>query len=528
MPEAISSEQPPRVNLRALPLDRDVGRLLPEAVANKIVGICVGQPDDKTLALVVSDPGEISYYELVDLGTQHQFKAQMLGGDEEDILLAQEWIYRVGRARESESWQEWLETKKFENQSISVGKTGTGSSGEVTGEAVSRADKILKEAISYGASDIHLESYESGMVIRYRQDGVLRTIDEIGSPELADAIVKRLKIMAQMDITSGRVTQGGRISLEVGGKAFDLRVSILPVPSGESVVLRVLSKGDFKTTLADLGLDDAQLRRYQWFIDHPHGLILTCGPTGAGKSTTLYASLKSIQRPDRKLLTVEDPIEYQMPGITQVQVNTAPKDLERRVTFASALREFLRHDPDVILVGEIRDEETAHICVQAALTGHLVLSTIHTNDAVGIINRLKDQQVKPYLIASTLVGGVAQRLIRRVCQQCAQRVEPTASQRELLNTMKQADLPLTAGTGCEACRNTGFRGRVGLYEVLTISDEIRELIERDGTALQIRAAARQQGMTSLLEDGLRKVERGLVSLDEVLRVCASEAQAVVS
>lgn len=510
------------VQLSSLSLDRSVGQRLPEALAHKISGVCIGQPDEQTLELAVADAGEISYYEMVEMGTQHRYRARLVQAEEAEIALAHEWIYRVPKAREDESWQQWMQSKRYQNQSLSVAQSGSTTVSEVTGEVVDRADRILKEAISLGASDIHLETYESGLVVRYRQDGVLQTADEIADLGLADAVIKRLKIMASMDITQGRVTQGGRISIEVAGRAFDLRVSILPVPAGESVVLRLLNKGAFNITLADLGLRPADQERYQWFIDHPHGLVLTSGPTGAGKTTTLYASLKSIQRPDRKLLTVEDPIEYQMPGIIQVQVNTAPRDQERRVTFASALREFLRHDPDVILVGEIRDEETAHTCVQAALTGHLVLSTIHTNDAVGIVSRLKDQGVKPYLIAATLVGGVAQRLIRRTCAQCAAPVEATPQQKVLLEKYSLPADQLRAGRGCTACRNTGYRGRLGIYEVLTITDAIRDLIEREGTSQQIRAVARADGMTSLLEDGLFKASQGLVNLAEVTRVCALE------
>jgi type II secretory ATPase GspE/PulE/Tfp pilus assembly ATPase PilB-like protein len=513
------SAVPPTIDLTELNLDRAVGQQLPEALAKKICGVCIGQPDEHLLTLVVTDPSEVSIYDLIDIGTEHKFKVQLLGGDESQIKLAQEWIYHVSEARYNEPWTQWMATKRLESASVSLTQANSSAATEVTGQAVSAADKILKEAIAVGASDIHLECFSSGLTVRYRQDGLLRIVDEYSDMALTDAIVKRMKIMAQMDITQGRVTQGGRISIEVGGKGYDLRVSIVPVPDGESVVLRVLNKGAFSTTLADLGLQPEQLQRFKKFIAHPHGLILTCGPTGSGKSTTLYASLKSIQRPDRKILTVEDPIEYQMPGIIQVQVNTAPKEVERRVTFASALREFLRHDPDVILVGEIRDEETARISVQAALTGHLVLSTIHTNDAVGIINRLKDQNVKPYLISSTLIGGMAQRLIRRVCKACAQPVKADDEQLAILERFEIDRSGLMAGTGCEVCRGTGFKGRVGLYEVLTLTDELKELIERDATVLQLTTLARQQGMKSLLEDGLSKAAQGLVTLEEVQRVC---------
>lgn len=510
----------PKVDLSDFELDRSIGHKLPEVIAKKVQGVCIGQPDEHLLTLVVTDPTEVSIYDLVDISTGHEFKAQLLAGDETQIRLAQEWIYRISEARASEPWKQWVATKNLETASLSLTQSHSSSSAEVTGQAVSAADKIIKEAIAMGASDIHLECFSTGMCVRYRQDGLLRIVDEYSDLTLSDAIVKRLKIMAQMDITSGRITQGGRISIEIGGRGYDLRVSVVPVPNGESLVLRVLNKGAFNTTLSDLGLEPDQLQRFKKFIGRPHGLLLTCGPTGSGKSTTLYASLKSIQRPDRKILTIEDPIEYQMPGIIQVQVNTAPKELEKRLTFASALREFLRHDPDVILVGEIRDEETAHISIQAALTGHLVLSTIHTNDAVGIINRLKDQKVKPYLIASTLIGGVAQRLIRRVCSHCAQQIEASSEQVELLQRFSLPHDQLMKGTGCQHCRDSGYKGRVGLYEVLTMDEELRELVEIEATVRQLTAAARAQGMKSLLEDGLRKASCGLVTIEEVLRVCS--------
>lgn len=509
---------PPSLDLSLLNLDREVSALLPQALAHKIEGICIGQPEPGLLTVVVPDPTEVSLYELIDMATQHRFKAQLLGGAREQIRLAQEYVYEVSAARQHETWKQWLESKRFAGASLDLTRKDSNAAGEVTGQVVDMADAIIKEAISVGASDIHLETYDDGLLVRYRQDGVLRVINQL-SPELGGPVVKRLKVMANMDITQDRMTQGGRIGLQIGGRGYDLRVSAVPVAEGESLVLRVLSKGAFSTTLNDLGFSEDQFRQYSRFIGHPHGLILTCGPTGAGKSTTLYASLKSIQRPDRKLLTVEDPVEYQMPGIIQVQVNRAPKEVERQVTFASTLREFLRHDPDVILVGEIRDEETAHISIQAALTGHLVLSTIHTNDAVGIVNRLKDQGVKPYLIASTLIGGVAQRLVRRVCADCAQVHPMSAEEKDLFGKYGLEAEQLARGKGCERCLNSGMRGRVGLYEVLSITDEIRELIERGATALEIQRTALSQGMKPLAHSGLVKAAQGQVALEEVRRVC---------
>lgn len=515
----------PYIDLREFALERKVGQLLRKDISEKIEGVCIGNPDENLVTIVCTQPEETYIYDLIELSTEKRLKATLLRGDSDAIRLAQEFIYDVPAPLQLEPWKEWLESKQFSGTNLGVVATGQASeSVEVTGAAVDMVDKIIKEAISSRASDIHLETFEDGLIVRYRQDGVLRIVNQITDATLSRATIKRLKVMAQMDITQDRACQGGRISVSVSDLAYDLRVSVVPVASGESAVMRLLSKGAFKTELQDLGMTEQQLRRYQYLIDAPFGLILTCGPTGSGKSTTLYASLKSIARPDRKILTVEDPVEYQMPGIIQVQVNTAPKDPTRRVTFSSALREFLRQDPDVILVGEIRDEETAHIAVQAALTGHLVLSTLHTNDAVGVVNRLKDMGVPTYLIASTLLGSVAQRLVRRLCPDCRKPVEMAPEQISLFRRHG-----LEAGTmhlpqGCPNCRNTGYRGRVGLYEVLVNSETSRELIEQGATSHQISAVVTAEGMISLLKDGLRKVLDGVTSLDEIKRVCRDELQ----
>ena len=514
---------PPFLDLRVFDIDRDVGHLLKKDISEKIEGICIGRPGDGMLTLVVTDPEETYIYDLVELSTDKTYKATLLKGDPDAIRLAREFIYDVPRALQNEPWKEWLESKKYSESTLGViGSNQSEESVEVSGAAVEAVERIIKEAISSRASDIHLETFADGLVVRFRQDGVLRIVNSIQERALARSIIKRLKVMAQMDITQDRNTQGGRISVQVEDVAYDLRVSIVPVSGGESVVMRLLNKGAFKTELQDLGLADTQFARYRHMIEAPFGLILTCGPTGSGKSTTLYASLKSIARPDRKILTVEDPVEYQMDGIVQVQVNNAPKDPARRVTFSSALREFLRQDPDVILVGEIRDGETAKIAVQAALTGHLVLSTIHTNDAVGVVNRLKDMGVPDYLISSTLLGSVAQRLVRRLCPDCRVEGLPTESEQELFDRQGVTVGKVFRAQGCEKCRNTGYRGRVGLYEVMSNSDPLREMIERGATAQQMAQLAHSQGMETLLMDGLRKALLGLTSLEEVRRVCRDD------
>lgn len=379
---------------------------------------------------------------------------------------------------------------------------------------------ILTEAVTNRASDIHMESQASGMKIRYRIDGVLQ--NQPVPPELnrfQAAILSRLKIMARLNIAEKRVPQDGRIKLRVQGREVDIRVSIIPMLHGEGVVMRVLDKDAMKFSLSGVGMEDDTCSRFRELIRLPHGIVLVTGPTGSGKTTTLYSSLAEIKSERNKIITTEDPIEYQLEGINQIQVNH-----KVGLTFAACLRSILRHDPDVVLVGEIRDFETAENAVQASLTGHMVFSTLHTNDAAGAFMRLADMGVEPFLISSTLEGIMAQRLVRTLCKHCREAYMP--SEEEV-----PADFPLedyTAGQpiyrakGCRQCRGTGYAGRLGIYELLVTNDEIRVLAsERRGTN-EIRKAAIASGMRTLRQDGWLKVARGLTSIEEVLRVTKAE------
>ncbi len=379
---------------------------------------------------------------------------------------------------------------------------------------------ILTEAVTNRASDIHMESQASGMKIRYRIDGVLQ--NQPVPPELnrfQAAILSRLKIMARLNIAEKRVPQDGRIKLRVQGREVDIRVSIIPMLHGEGVVMRVLDKNAMKFSLAGVGMEDDTCSRFRELIRLPHGIVLVTGPTGSGKTTTLYSALAEIKSERNKIITTEDPIEYQLEGINQIQVNH-----KVGLTFAACLRSILRHDPDVVLVGEIRDFETAENAVQASLTGHMVFSTLHTNDAAGSFMRLADMGVEPFLISSTLEGIMAQRLVRTLCKHCREAYMP--SEEEV-----PADFPLedyTAGQpiyrakGCRQCRSTGYSGRLGIYELLVTNDEIKVLAsERRGTN-EIRKAAIASGMRTLRQDGWLKVARGLTSIEEVLRVTKAE------
>ncbi len=516
----------PKVDLGSLDLDRGLAMLLDQEIARKIEGIVIGKPDDKTLAIAVKDPTQIYIYDSVSYVTHGKFHICLIEADPVMIDLALEYIYSYSEHVQDVSWKEWLEKKRFEGEHLEVrkGEVTTGEEQEeITGTIIEKANKIIVEAISVGASDIHLEPFEDRLLIRYRIDGVLSVSDVITDKEIISALIKRFKIMAEIDIAKDRITQGGRISVRVADKAFDLRVSIIPVQAGEGVVMRLLSKSAFNITLEDLGFDEKNLKYWRKMVSRPYGIILVSGPTGSGKSTTLFASIKEIYTPYRKILTVEDPVEYQMPGIMQVQVNLAPREEEKKVTFAKALREFLRQDPDVILVGEIRDEETAAISVKAALTGHLVFSTIHTNDAVGIITRLKDMNVIPYLISASLIGGVAQRLLRRLCPECKQPISPPEEFLEVMERENIKEFSFFQPKGCEKCRKTGYRGRTGIYELLAIDKTLQALIERDATSYEIFNAAREKGMRTLLEDGVRKAAAGITSPEEVLRMCTFDS-----
>lgn len=511
-------EDVPYVDLKSIELDRETAKNLDEEISRKIEGIVIGKPDEATLAIAVTEPKRIDIYDIVSYASENKFRAVLLKADPEMIELAQEFVYNTPQAVENVPWKEWLEQKRYFGKKLDVKSSGVMDK-DLTGAVIDKAGKIIVEAISTNASDIHIEPFEDRMLVRYRIDGVLHLVDEITDKDEASALVKRFKIMSNMDIALDRVTQGGRMSVEVAGRAFDLRVSIVPVPDGESLVLRLLSKSAFNLSLETLGFDGNMLSVWQQMVSRPYGIILVCGPTGSGKSTTLYASLKEINRPDRKILTVEDPIEYRMPGIIQVQVSLAPKDDDKKVTFARALREFLRQDPDVILVGEIRDEETASISVKAALTGHLVLSTVHTNDAVGIITRLKDMNLAPYLISATLLGGMAQRLVRKLCPSCKKPASVPEEFEKFIEAEKMEDLSFFDAVGCDNCRRSGYKGRIALFETLVMTDELRDKVEIGATAGEIRSIARSQGMKFLLEDGMRKAAAGVTSADEVRRVC---------
>ncbi len=371
---------------------------------------------------------------------------------------------------------------------------------------------LLIEALDLRASDVHLEGYADGLVVRYRIDGVLQAAPS-PPPHLTAAIISRIKIMAELDIAERRLPQDGRIRLRLQNRQVDVRVSTVPTLRGESVVLRLLDKERGRISLLDLGMAPDTLELFHEVISRPHGIVLSTGPTGSGKTTTLYSAVEMLRTGREKILTVEDPVEYELPGVPQVPVNE-----KIGVTFASVLRALLRQDPDIILVGEIRDPETAQIATQAALTGHLVLSTLHTNDAPTALTRLLDLDVAAYLVASTVDAVLAQRLVRRICPHCRVETVPDQMATRRLDIVGQGLERVWKGAGCDECRNTGYIGRIGIYELLVMDNELRVEVQQRRGSEELRQMAIAKGMRTLQEDGLRLVRQGTTTIDEVLRV----------
>lgn len=377
-------------------------------------------------------------------------------------------------------------------------------------------NSLMSQAVKDRASDIHVEPFERELVVRFRIDGILYEI--IKPPKrFQNSIISRLKIMAGLNIAEKRLPQDGRIRLKVAGKDFDIRVSSIPTGYGERIVMRLLDRSSVLKALDEIGFSEYNLKAINQIISSSHGIFLVSGPTGSGKTSTLYACLSKINKPELNILTIEDPVEYQLPGVGQVQVNT-----KIDLTFSNGLRAFLRQDPDVIMVGEIRDRTTAEIAIQASLTGHLVFSTVHTNDAPGAITRLVDMQVEPFLVASSLMAVLAQRLVRTICPECKEEYAPTAIELHELGLDPKTTPKLWRGKGCSTCQNTGYLGRQGIFELMLVEENIRQLILQNADSATIKNKAREQGMVTLREDGAHKVKMGITTVEEVTRVTREE------
>ena len=415
-------------------------------------------------------------------------------------------------------------------ESLGGGEPGDETRTFVAGEDAGAEDapvvryvtKLISDAVRIRATDVHIEPFETRLRVRYRVDGVCTEIEN-PPKRLQNAIISRVKLMSGMDIAEKRQPQDGRIRMTVAGKELDLRVSAVPARHGESVALRILERESINIGLEALGFDRSDLERFESIIARPNGIFLVTGPTGSGKTTTLYCALQALNKPDRKIVTAEDPIEYHIGGINQVQVHE-----EIGLTFAGILRAMLRQAPEIILVGEIRDPETAHIAIQAALTGHLVFSTLHTNDAPSAVPRLIDMGVPPYLVASSIQAVMAQRLVRRICDHCKEEYEPEPSlvRSAGLSESDTERITFYRGAGCAECAQTGYRGRLGIFELMEMTSPIRQLAHEQAPLTVLREECRRSGgMVTLREDALRKVEAGITTLDEVLRVTQAEVEA---
>ena len=492
----------PRIYLDSIIIDKNAVETISESLSRKYNVLPVKFVDDKLL-VVMNDPLNIIAEEDVKIAA---------GYDLEIALCSKNEITRAISKYYSEDYM-----KKAAEELRNQEKLQSIIEEEVSEEirnapAVKLVDSIIQSAVRSKVSDIHIEPFEHRFVVRYRIDGALQKQFDSPKEPLA-GLVTRIKIMANMDIAERRIPQDGRIFMKVDNENIDLRVSILPTVNGEKIVIRILDKSAFNVDKSTLGIVKDDLEKINNIISKPHGIVLVTGPTGSGKSTTLYSLLKDLNQEDRNIITVEDPVEFSMDGINQVNVNA-----KAGLTFASGLRSILRQDPDIVMLGEIRDAETAEIAVRAAITGHLVLSTIHTNDAPSSIVRLKDMGLAPYLVSSALVGIIAQRLIRKLCVECKEEYEASDYEKEILGVEKDKSLTLYRKVGCNKCNNTGYKGRVGIYEIMQINKEIRELINRDASVEDITNAALKNGMKTLSKSAINVILKGNSTIEELLRV----------
>jgi general secretion pathway protein E/type IV pilus assembly protein PilB len=506
------------VDLNEIRLTDEVISAIPRHIAKRYKVIPIYR-NNGSVTVALSDPADLDTIDSLHHLLNQEIEVKV--APEEEIEAAIERYY--GGAKDDSVGKMIQDITEGE---VEIGELG-GAGGEDDGSTVDADAPIIKlvntiivEAFKARASDIHLEPLEKRFRVRYRIDGVLH---EIKSPpkRLQASIISRLKIQSNMSIAERRIPQDGRIQMTVAGKSIDLRVSCLPTNHGESIVMRILDKEGLKLGLPELGFFTDDQQTFERLIALPDGILLVTGPTGSGKTTTLYAVLNYINRPDRKIITVEDPVEYVMSGINQVHVNETVG-----LTFAAALRSILRQAPNVIMVGEIRDLETASIAINASLTGHLVFSTLHTNDAPSAVTRLIDIGVKPFLVASSTRALIAQRLVRKICKQCGAPHLPTESEMRALNIDPNniANATFKHGKGCGNCKSTGYRGRFGIFEIFVIDDEARKLIYDKVTSNVLRARAREMGMRTLREDGTRKVIAGLTSAEEVIRSTVGEVE----
>ncbi|HVN31324.1 MAG TPA: type IV-A pilus assembly ATPase PilB [Thermoanaerobaculaceae bacterium] len=508
----------PSINLRHFEIDPNVAKIIPVDLARKYNVIPVNKTG-ATLTLAMTDPTNI--FAMDEITFMTGYRVEPVVASEEAIRERIDRNFGSSRELELKKVMEDLTTVDEaalelmeEEEEVDLGKL-TEESQEAP--VVRLVNIMLTDAIKRGASDIHVEPYEKNYRVRYRIDGLLREV--MNPPQrLKDAITSRIKVLAKLDIAEKRLPQDGRIRLKarIEGRMreLDFRVSVLPTMHGEKVVMRLLDKEQLRLDMTKLGFEKSSLKKFEDNILKPYGMVLVTGPTGSGKTNTLYSALQRVNVPETNIITAEDPVEFQMAGVNQVQMKDAIG-----LNFAAALRSFLRQDPNIILVGEIRDFETAEIAIKAALTGHLVLSTLHTNDAPSTISRLMNMGIEPFLVATSVNVIAAQRLVRTVCKNCREEVE-TPIQALLSMGFAESEahsLKLVKGRGCEKCANTGYKGRIGLFEVMDMTEDMRELVLSGATAVELRRKAIEEGMITLRQSGLQKIREGMTTLDEVVR-----------
>ncbi|MEA1940267.1 MAG: type II secretion system ATPase GspE, partial [Candidatus Caldatribacteriota bacterium] len=492
-------------------IDPEVIKIITEKIASQYHLIPISKNNGE-LTIAMSNPLDVHAIDFIKNYTKTK-KVNTLMASEEDISTAISNYYELGEYEDilekfgtdvvlKEEGEEEEDLQKLET----LGKKAP---------IIQLVNMIIVQGVKDRASDIHIEPNEMGLLIRFRIDGMLQDIRDLPN-SIKSAIISRIKILSKMDIAERRLPQDGRFQIKFGSREVDLRVSSIPTVFGEKIVLRLLDKSKGLINLKQVGFLPKQLAVFKSIINKPHGIVLLTGPTGSGKSTTLYAVLNEINSKDKNIVTVEDPVEYKLNRISQIQIK--PKI---NLTFANTLRSILRQDPDIIMVGEIRDAETAQIAVQAALTGHLVFSTLHTNDAAGALTRLIDMGVEPFLISSSIIGVLAQRLVRVVCEKCKEEYTPSEEVIRFINEERNENnnnLKLYRGKGCPYCRNTGYYGRTSIYELITIDEEIRSLILSKTSSSVIKEAALKKGMKTLLDSGIEKALSGITTMDEVMRV----------
>jgi len=500
------------INLSEVSIPASVVELVPESVARENVVLPLSQ-EGGALKIIMSDPSDFATIDKL------QF---ILNKDIQPVLAPREQIIEAINKHYGQTETESVDSMLAEFTDTAIDFTETESTQAAAtddGEApvIRLVNLVIQEAVSLRASDIHIEPFPDRVRIRYRIDGVLAERDSPPRRLLAP-ILSRLKIMAGIDIAEKRRPQDGRIKMNLGGKHYDLRLSLLPTTNGQSAVMRILDRGNISVSIKDLGFFEEDYARFQQIIKRPNGIFLVTGPTGSGKTTTLYAALNELNRPDRKIITAEDPVEYYLPGINQVEVKHSIG-----LDFARIIRAMLRQAPNIILVGEIRDHETAEIAIQASLTGHLVFSTLHTNDAPSAITRLVDIGVQPFLVASSIIAIMAQRLVRINCTKCREPDQPSSAEIKsaALTPEQLKTATFMRGRGCGHCNHTGYRGRRGIFEMMRMTGPIREMTFKREPAQAIRRVARLNGMRNLLDDGIYKALKGLTTLEEVLSTCHS-------